>query len=126
MLLKIIVIATCLTWNKGPEPTPKAIHTKGLLRHAVVVTFKTNTSMDLIRKVDISFKNLSKLPMVESYEWGIIKYWKRTNKVKHVYVTTFKSQKEEDAYEKSSEHQKHIKLGAENIESVEAVDYFLP
>jgi hypothetical protein len=24
------------------------------------------------------------------------------------------------------QHQKHIKLGAENIESVEAIDYFLP
>ena len=126
MLLKIIALSTCLTWTKGPEPTPKAIPTQGLLRHVVVVTFKTNTSMDLIRKVDISFKNLSKLSMVKSYEWGIVKDDKKTNKVKHVYVTTFKSQKEEDAYGKSPEHQKHIKLGAENIESVEAIDYFLP
>jgi hypothetical protein len=51
---------------------------------------------------------------------------KNTKKVKHVYVTTFEGQKEEDAYGKSPEHQKHIKLGAENIESVESIDYFLP
>lgn len=82
MLLKIIALATCLTWNKGPEPTPKAIPAKGLLRHVVVVTFKTNTSMDLIRKVDISFKNLSKLSMVKSYEWGIVKDDKNPSKVK--------------------------------------------
>ncbi|MDI9866955.1 Dabb family protein [Flectobacillus longus] len=126
MLIKIIAIAGCLTWTKGPEPTSKAIPSKGLLRHVVVVTFKTNTSIDLIRKVDISFKNLSKLSMVKGYEWGIVKDDKNTKKVKHVYVTTFEGQKEEDAYGKSPEHQKHIKLGAENIESVESVDYFLP
>jgi hypothetical protein len=68
--------------EQRPEPTPKAITAKGLLRHVVVVTFKTNTSMDLIRKVDISFKNLSKLSMVKSYEWGIVKDDKNPSKVK--------------------------------------------
>jgi len=56
----------------------------------------------------------------------LLKMTKTQKKVKHVYVTTFEGQKEEDAYGKSPEHQKHIKLGAENIESVESIDYFLP
>ncbi len=126
MLPKFIALAACLAFIKGPQTPPKTKSNKELLKHVVVVTFKPETSMDLIRKVDVSFKNLSKLPMVRAYEWGIVKDAKVKDKIKHVYVTTFLNQNDEDAYGKSAEHQKHIKLGAENIESVEAIDYFVP
>jgi len=45
--------------------------------------------------------------------------------VTHVFVTTFASKKDEAAYGASPEHQAHIKLGAEYIEKVNAVDYWL-
>lgn len=45
--------------------------------------------------------------------------------MKHVYVTTFRNKKDESLYGDSPQHQEHIKLGADYIESVSATDYFL-
>ena len=96
-----------------------------LLRHIVVVTFKPGTSNAQMQAVDNSFKNLSKLKMVNGYEWGIGSDDRDTQHVKHVYVTTFKSKEDETSYGKSPEHQAHIKLGADYIEGVNATDYFI-
>jgi len=96
-----------------------------LLRHIVVVTFKPGTSDEQMQAVDNSFKNLSKLSIVKGFEWGIGSDEHDTSHIKHVYMTTFASKKDEASYGASPQHQAHIKLGADYIESVSATDYFV-
>ena len=44
---------------------------------------------------------------------------------KHVYVSSFASEKKLEKYGASPEHQKHIKIGASIIEKVEDVDFYV-
>lgn len=95
------------------------------LRHVVVVTFKPGTPAEQIQAVDNSFKKLATLKMAKGFEWGIVSDDGDTAHIKHVYVTTFLNKHDEAAYGASPQHQAHIKLGADYIESVSATDYFV-
>lgn len=95
-----------------------------LYKHAVTVTFKSGTSDTQIGVVDKSFKGLAKLKMVRSYEWGVVDDTKDPAHVKHVYVFTFGDKNDLPLYGASPEHQAHMKVGAEYIEAVSAVQYF--
>lgn len=98
----------------------------GMLKHIVIVTFKAGATAQQIDSVDASFKNLAvKLPMVVAYEWGVAMGDKDTKHVKHVYITTFKNAQDEAAYGTSPLHQKHIKLGVDFIEGVQATDFIV-
>ena len=97
-----------------------------LLKHIVVVTFKQGTTDDQISAVDHSFSNLAvKLKMVKGYEWGIGTDDHDTVHIKHVYITAFENKAEEAKYGASPEHQAHIRLGADYIESVSATDFYV-
>ncbi|WP_018615057.1 Dabb family protein [Segetibacter koreensis] len=96
-----------------------------LLRHIVVVTFKPGTSDEQMQAIDNSFKNLAKLNMVRGFEWGIGSEERDTSHVKHIYMIAFANKKDEASYGASPQHQTHIKLAADYIESVSATDYFV-
>lgn len=96
-----------------------------MLKHVVTVTFKPGAPASVISAVDQSFKNLAKLKMVKAYEWGISPVDARNKDTKHVYVSTFASDKDLASYGASPEHQKHIKLGASSIKGVQASDYWV-
>ena len=92
----------------------------------VTVTFKPTAPAAVIKAVDASFKNLgTKLKMTRGYEWGIAPMDARNKDIRHVYITTFASEKDLQAYGASPEHQKHIKLGASEIAGVQAVDFLV-
>ena len=120
--IKIAAITVFLTTAVGLS---KIYAQDKLLRHAVIITFKTNTPDSVINAVDASFGRLAKLPMVKQFEWGTITDPRDSQHIKHIYVSTFANQAAENAYGSSKEHQAHIKLGAEFVESVQAIDYFL-
>ncbi len=111
-----MIFGCSLTLKSQPKIQEK------LLKHSVIITFKSNTPLTVINAVDQSFTNLSKLPMVKGFEWGVISEDEK-NQVKHIYITNFASKQGEDEYGKSKEHQAHIKLGAEYVESVQVIDY---
>jgi len=93
-------------------------------KHAVTVTFKNGTTAAQMATVDNSFKGLAKLKMVRSYEWGVVDDATDKTHSKHVYIFTFSDKKDLDTYGASPEHQAHIKVGADYIEGVNAVQYF--
>ena len=96
-----------------------------LLKHVVMVTFKENAPAIGIREVDSSFKNLAdKLPMVKGYEWGPALPQGQAKTTIHVYVFSFATENELTAYAQSPEHQRHIKVGADITERVQAVQYW--
>lgn len=117
---KILLILFSLVLLCSFQAQPK--HT-GLLKHVVVMTFKEGADAKVIQQIDASFKNLSKLPMVKGYEWGKVSAPNNPKQVQHVYVTFFKDVKALEAYGKSPEHLAHIKLGADQVAGVQAVDY---
>ncbi len=120
--IKIAAITVFLTAAVGLS---KIYAQDKLLRHAVIITFKTNTPDSVINAVDASFGKLAKLPMVKQFEWGTITDPRASQHIKHIYVSTFANQADEAAYGNSIEHKVHIKLGAEFVESVQAIDYFV-
>lgn len=97
---------------------------KSVLKHQVVVTFRTDAPSDIIRQVDASFAALSKLPHVVAFESHVVEKQTPNTPVRHLYLTTFKDKAGLEAYGQSKAHQDHIRLGAEYIASVEAYDYF--
>lgn len=96
-----------------------------LFKHIVTVTFTDNAPQNEIDEVDKSFKSLSKLKVVNGYEWGIAPITDRNKENKHTYAFSFSSLEDLDRYAKSPEHQKHIKVGVSITKKVEAVQYFV-
>lgn len=118
-LLFLILPITASIGQSKREPTR-------LLRHVVTVTFKPGAASKDIEEVDRSFQNLAdKLNMVKAYEWGVSPVDARNKDNKHVYVSSFASERDLAAYGASPEHQNHIKIGASAIKGVDAVDYWL-
>nr|WP_293837148.1 Dabb family protein [uncultured Arsenicibacter sp.] len=119
-ILLVSGIVCSLTLSYAQTPPQK------VLRHVVTVTFKPTAPAAVIKAVDASFKNLgTKLKMTRGYEWGIAPMDARNKDIRHVYITTFASEKDLQAYGASPEHQKHIKLGASEIAGVQAVDFLV-
>jgi len=118
-LLLLIINVSASNGQSKREPTR-------LLRHVVTVTFKPGAASKDIEEVDRSFQNLAdKLLMVKDYEWGVSPIDARNKENKHVYVSSFASERDLAVYGDSPEHQKHIKIGASAIKGVSAVDYWL-
>ena len=95
---------------------------KPFYKHAVTITFKPGTTAEQIAEVDNSFKSLKKIKVVKGYEWGIVDDKKA---IKHVYIFSFEKPEDLKVYAESPEHQAHIKVGAENVESVSGFQYFV-
>ncbi len=119
-LLSFALLFAFGTQLQAQEKTPK------MLKHVVTVTFKADAAAKSVKEVDDSFKNLAvKRKEVKAYEWGVVPKNVRNKANKHVYVSSFASEKELEKYGASPEHQNHIKIGASIIEKVEAVDFYV-
>ena len=95
-----------------------------LLKRTLVFTFKT-TSADSIRLVDNACIELSKISVVKAFEWGVVKSGDEAKQVKHIYVFSYASEKDIEAYEKSPQHDKLVKVATPMIEAVHAFDYWV-
>ena len=94
-----------------------------LLKRTLVFTFKT-TSVDSIQAVDNACIELSKISLVKAFEWGVVKSADEGKPVKHIYVFSYASEKDIEAYEKSPQHDKLVKVATPVIESVLGFDYW--
>lgn len=116
-----IILFFLLTSVGYAQPAPQR-----LLKHVVMMTFKEGAPASGIREVDESFKNLAqKLPMVKGYEWGPALPQEQAKTTTHVYVFSFATEKDLADYAQSPEHQRHIKVGADITERVQAVQYWV-
>ncbi|WP_026993751.1 Dabb family protein [Flectobacillus major] len=114
-----IMLVSSVFCLKAQSDAPK------ILKHIVTITFKQGATLKEIKEVDQSFKNLAlKRKEVKGYEWGVVPINQHNKEIKHVYVSSFVSEKELAQYGASPEHQKHIKLGVAIIKSVDAVDFY--
>jgi hypothetical protein len=91
LLASLTLSSTAMAAKKKPA---------GKLRHVVSFKFKEGTRPEDIRKVVDAFGALkTKIPQVDKYEWGQnISPEKLDRGHTHVFILTFRSEKDRDAY----------------------------
>ena len=91
LLASLTLSSTAMAAKKKPA---------GKLRHVVSFKFKEGTRPEDVRKVVDAFGALkTKIPQVDKYEWGQnISPEKLDRGHTHVFILTFRSEKDRDAY----------------------------
>src|ERR1041385_306872 len=77
-----------------------------VLRHIVIITFKTDAPADSVKALDDLYRSLSKGSMVKDFEMGVNISTRDTGVVKHVYMTSFASKEDIDSYRKMPDYSK--------------------
>jgi len=95
-----------------------------VLRHIVIITFKQDASADSIQALDNIYMDLSKSPLVKSFEMGVNISTRDTGVIKHIYVTSFGSKDDMDNYRKIPEYSKLFKVSLPVSEDVTVADYW--
>ena|ERR1019366_5911936 len=121
--LSMIVAAILLFENNTNAQTNNS--PSNLLRHIVIITFKTGASADSIKALDDIYTGLSKNPFVKDFEFGVNVSARDSGVVKHVYVTTFASKEDMKSYAKFPEYAKLFKISLPVSDDVTVVDYWI-
>ena len=95
-----------------------------VLRHIVIITFKTDAPADSVKALDELYRSLSKGSMVKDFETGVNISTRDTGVVKHVYVTSFASKEDMDSYRKMPDYSKLFKLSLPVASEVTVADYW--
>lgn len=95
-----------------------------VLRHIVIITFKAGVNADSIKRLDNVYMELSKSPLVEDFETGVNVSTRDVGVLKHVYVTTFRSEDDMNAYAKGPRFADLFKISLPIAEDVTVVDYW--
>jgi len=95
-----------------------------LLRHIVIITFKTDASADSIKALDNIYTDLSKSSFVKGFELGVNVSARDTGVVKHIYATTFASKEDMKSYSKIPEYARLFKISLPIADDVTVVDYW--
>jgi hypothetical protein len=124
-LLPFILLAAVgfLIQNNANAQTNNA--PPGILRHIVIITFKQGVSADSIKALDNIYNDLSKSPLVKSFEMGVNVSTRDTGVIKHIYVTSFASKDDMDNYRKIPEYSKLFKVSLPVSDDVTVADYWV-
>ncbi|HYK46671.1 MAG TPA: Dabb family protein [Parafilimonas sp.] len=95
-----------------------------VLRHIVIITFKTDAPTDSVKALDDLYRSLSKGGMVKDFETGVNISMRDTGVVKHVYVTSFASKEDMDSYRKMPDYSQLFKLSLPVASEVTVADYW--
>ncbi|MBV9963797.1 MAG: Dabb family protein [Parafilimonas sp.] len=117
LLLVIFICAFQVKLKAQTEGSP-------VLRHIVIITFKQDASADSIQALDNIYRDLSKSPLVKSFEMGVNISTRDTGVIKHVYVTSFASKEDMDNYRKIPEYSKLFKVSLPVSVDVTVADYW--
>ena len=104
--------------------TAQANNSPALLRHIVIITFKTDAPADSIQALDNLYKDLSKSPLVKQFETGVNISTRDSGVIKHVYVTSFASKDDMENYRKIPAYSKLFKLSLPVANEVTVADYW--
>lgn len=122
-MLSMFVAAFLLFANNTNAQTNNS--STNLLRHIVIITFKSDAPADSIKALDNVYTGLSKSSFVKDFELGVNVSARDTGVVKHVYVTTFASKEDMKSYSKIPEYSKLFKLSLPIADDVTVVDYWI-
>ena len=120
--LAFFAIAILLFKNNA---TAQNGNSPALLRHIVIITFKTDAAADSIQALDNAYKGLSKSPLVKDFEMGVNISPRDSGVIKHVYVTSFASKDDMVNYRKIPEYSNLFKLSLPVANDVTVADYWV-
>ncbi len=103
-LLLTFALVAALTFSGTAMAAKKK--TAGKLRHVVSFKFKDGTKPEEIRKIVDAFAALkTKIPQVDKFEWGQnVSPEKHDRGHTHVFILTFRSEKDRDGYIAHPDH----------------------
>jgi hypothetical protein len=117
VILIFLIVCSTASFAQANNKTPKQI------KRVLVFTFKPHIGTDSIKAVNDACVNLSKLPEMKSFDWGVMKSKNNDDPIKHVYVFGFLSEKDIEVYERSKEHDALIKAATIALQSFQVFDY---
>ena len=122
--MRKILMISLLLLAIGHANKLNAQNGSSVLRHIVIITFKTDAPADSVKALDDLYRSLSKGSMVKDFETGVNISTRDTGVVKHVYVTSFASKEDIDSYRKMPDYSKLFKLSLPVASEVTVADYW--
>jgi len=124
LLALILIIGTAVSLC-AVAATQSSKSTK--LRHVVAFKFKDGAAKEQIKDVEDAFRALkSKISEIEALEWGTnVSPEKRDKGFTHMFILTFKSDKDRDAYLVHPEHKKFGQLVRPVLDDVFVIDFWV-
>ena len=122
--MRKILMMSLLLFSIGHANKLNAQNANSVLRHIVIITFKTDAPADSVKALDDLYRSLSKGSMVKDFEMGVNISTRDTGVVKHVYVTSFASKEDMDSYRKMPDYSKLFKLSLPVASEVTVADYW--
>jgi len=122
--MRKILMMSLLLLTIGQANKVNAQNGNSVLRHIVIITFKTDAPADSVKALDDLYRSLSKGSMVKDFETGLNISTRDTGVVKHVYVTSFASKEDMDSYRKMPDYSKLFKLSLPVASEVTVADYW--
>ena len=97
------------------------------LRHVVMFKFKDATSPEQVEKIVAEFKNLpKKISGIQEFEYGTNNSPEGLSEgLTHVFLVTFKSEKDRDAYLPHAAHTAFVDILKPHLEKAVVLDYFV-
>jgi hypothetical protein len=110
----------------GGSPPLLAAGGKAELRHVVAFKFKEGTSPAKVDEIVTAFGGLKKkIRAIAKFEWGTnVSPEKRDKGFTHMFVLTYKSEKDRDNYLVHPAHQDFVKLVGPVLDDVFVIDYW--
>ena len=122
--MRKILMMSLLLLTIGHANNLNAQNGNAVLRHIVIITFKTDAPVDSVKALDDLYRSLSKGSMVKDFETGVNISTRDTGVVKHVYVTSFATKEDMDSYRKMPDYSQLFKLSLPVASEVTVADYW--
>jgi hypothetical protein len=121
-LLAGVIALSLIALAADKDPQTK----KTRLRHVVSLKFKDNATKEQIKQVEDAFAALeSRIPTVSALKWGMNVSPEKLNKgFTHVFLLTFKSDKDRDDYLVHPAHKEFGKLLEPVLADVMVIDFW--
>ena len=126
---KIIIMffATALLATlAGTQASAQVKPTAPMLRHVVLFKFKDDAAPADVKKVEDAFRALAgKIKLIKDFEWGKNSSPEGLNQgLTHVFLVTFSSDKDRDAYLVHPDHQAFVEVLKPYLDKVTVLDYW--
>jgi len=120
ILIALLAMATFVQAQYARKTSGK------VLRHVVLVQFKSTATAGEIKKIEMAFHELpSKIKEIKSFEWGVNNSPEKLNQeFTHCFFVTFASEKDRDAYLPHPEHKAFVEILKPIMDKVLVIDYW--
>jgi hypothetical protein len=114
-----LCISTAAFSQKNPAVRPT-------LRHVVLFSFKTASSVSDIKKIEDAFAALpSRISEIKGFEWGLNNSPENLNQgFTHCFLVSFDSEKQRDIYLPHPAHKEFVQLLGPHLDKVLVFDYW--